>query len=498
MIFLISINIFIIFKPQTVLAAYYVIWSKDNNTFDCVSGSKVSEQNPPLSDSYATLDFCKTEITTIEKLGFCIADQKIGSGKTCRPYFTHQKLDNMFKECDSPLQKFSTLQECQDVLNPQPKEAEIKWQPVVPTFQIKIPNMKEYTNTDIEELKKTEKTDEGEFVFIPFLARYISDIYRWALLIAGFVLLVMILIGGFIYMTSAGNAERAKAGKDRIASAVLGFCLLLISYSLLYIINPELVGLKSLKIKIIPRNELEEPGNELVNPTGQIFEGASTFGANGVPDLKQCDAKWGNTIYGDNSSCTTICKGGCGITSLADVLNYYGYKISPIETANFSVSVGARPCNKGTAGPTLCNNVSKKWPDLTCRSIKPSNVAEIVQLLRDKKPIIFSCHSCVGTTATGQISYKGHFMVLTGVDGTGTFFSVNDPGRQQGMIKISNAEFLTPRIAAAYIVEKKGGNKTPAQNTDPNAMGNCLVAGTLVENVIKSTCDEQNGEWTAK
>lgn len=49
----------------------------------------------------------------------------------------------------------------------------------------------------------------------------------------GALALVMFLIGGFQWMTAAGNAERVKKGRDTLMWAVLGLVVIFSSYAIL-------------------------------------------------------------------------------------------------------------------------------------------------------------------------------------------------------------------------------------------------------------------------
>jgi hypothetical protein len=55
--------------------------------------------------------------------------------------------------------------------------------------------------------------------------------------IAGIILFLMIVWGGFEMVTGATNAKSMDAGKQRITAAVIGFILLFSSYWLMQIIE---------------------------------------------------------------------------------------------------------------------------------------------------------------------------------------------------------------------------------------------------------------------
>lgn len=89
---------------------------------------------------------------------------------------------------------------------------------------------------------------DGGSVTVPWLAQYISGVYLFLLSIAGFLAAAMIVVGGFEYVTSGGDAGKAGAGKKRIVGALTGLALALGSYTILYTINPALVRFEGLRV----------------------------------------------------------------------------------------------------------------------------------------------------------------------------------------------------------------------------------------------------------
>ncbi len=84
---------------------------------------------------------------------------------------------------------------------------------------------------------------------LPWIAEYISGLYRYSVNFAGIIGTVMIIIGGFQYLTAGGDVNRVKAGKQRIADAIMGMLLLIGSYVVLYTVNPDLVTLRSISLR---------------------------------------------------------------------------------------------------------------------------------------------------------------------------------------------------------------------------------------------------------
>lgn len=76
------------------------------------------------------------------------------------------------------------------------------------------------------------------------LTDLIKYFYEWGISLGGFAAFIALIIAGFQYLTSAGNAMRMKDAMDRIKSAALGLVLLLGSFLILNTINPQLTELK--------------------------------------------------------------------------------------------------------------------------------------------------------------------------------------------------------------------------------------------------------------
>lgn len=74
------------------------------------------------------------------------------------------------------------------------------------------------------------------------LPKCINQVYIWSLGIGAVLALAMIIFGGYITLTAAGNAERASRGKNHIVSSLIGLILLFGAYLILNTINPDLVN----------------------------------------------------------------------------------------------------------------------------------------------------------------------------------------------------------------------------------------------------------------
>jgi len=81
------------------------------------------------------------------------------------------------------------------------------------------------------------------------IAKYIRVIYKYAIGIVGILAAVVLMIGGVIWITAGGNAERIGEAKAWIASSLTGLLLALLSYTILATVNPALVNLQVSEVK---------------------------------------------------------------------------------------------------------------------------------------------------------------------------------------------------------------------------------------------------------
>lgn len=74
------------------------------------------------------------------------------------------------------------------------------------------------------------------------LIKYLENIYTFGIAIAGILAVVMISLGAFSYIvTAGGNSSKMIDAKKMIFDAIFGLILALVAYLLLFVINPDLV-----------------------------------------------------------------------------------------------------------------------------------------------------------------------------------------------------------------------------------------------------------------
>ena len=82
---------------------------------------------------------------------------------------------------------------------------------------------------------------------LDWTSKHINELVAWfyyfIVSVGGIAAFVMLVWGGFVWLTSVGSPARIADAKDRIYSAFLGLSLILASYLIIQIINPELLML---------------------------------------------------------------------------------------------------------------------------------------------------------------------------------------------------------------------------------------------------------------
>ncbi len=140
-----------------------------------------------------------------------------------------------------------------------------------PDLKVSIPGMSKLQNITC--------TESGT-CNIPWLGQYIGGIQRYAIGVVGIIAVIVLMIGGIIWLTAAGNSSQITQAKKMIGGSFFGLLLVFGSYLILYMVNPNLTKMKSLEvsyIKNIPltysltKEEIEESRKAVHLPYGTSF-----------------------------------------------------------------------------------------------------------------------------------------------------------------------------------------------------------------------------------
>lgn len=145
--------------------------------------------------------------------------------------------------------------------------------------------------------KQVKGTDGKMYNSSDLLPRYIKAIYQYAIGAVGILAAVVMMYGGTLWILSMGNAERSTDAKSWIFAALSGLVLTLSAYSILYVVNPDLLNFKSLRIESIKKEEIDET----TPPAAKTFTADTSS-----PDLTK-NKEWARSDM--KGICTTLCGG---------------------------------------------------------------------------------------------------------------------------------------------------------------------------------------------
>ncbi|MFZ2978810.1 MAG: transglycosylase SLT domain-containing protein, partial [Candidatus Magasanikiibacteriota bacterium] len=181
-----------------------------------------------------------------------------------------------------------------------------------PTTKISIPGLK---FTSEEELKGRIIEDvapdgsTGRFLTIPFLGEYLTAGYKYAIVIASIIAIVMIINNGLKWIMSGGASDKISEAQKRIGEALMGLFIALASYTLLYTINPELTKFKNLKVLYIDGIEFDlETTDKGLKPYEDpgAFRTANIVGTNGTNGPQALSFTGFDSIFQAYSNCVGV------------------------------------------------------------------------------------------------------------------------------------------------------------------------------------------------
>ena len=125
-----------------------------------------------------------------------------------------------------------------------------------PTLQIRIPGLN-FT----EGIELFKKDDGNVYLYSKFFQQYIVAVYRYSVVAISILAVFMIIVAGIQWMISGGSPDKIKAAQKRIGQSIVGLLIAVGSYTILYTINPYLVGFKALETEYIPQIKFDYSGD---------------------------------------------------------------------------------------------------------------------------------------------------------------------------------------------------------------------------------------------
>ncbi|MDP4000721.1 MAG: pilin [bacterium] len=96
----------------------------------------------------------------------------------------------------------------------------------------------------------------------------INQIYVWSLGLSALLAMLMMVLGGYMVMTAAGNAQQSSTGKEMIWSSIIGMGILFAAFLILNTINPDLVDFSNLSTDPFEQTTAPDP-----SPSPALIEG---------------------------------------------------------------------------------------------------------------------------------------------------------------------------------------------------------------------------------
>ena len=212
-----------------------------------------------------------------------------------------------------------------------------------------------FTYTPLEEIPGQGAPDD--------FVGYIQALYLFVLSAVGIAGLLMAIIGGFIYVSSAGNSSQVEKGKEYIKDALIGIVIAFSSWLILNVINPDLVNVP------LSLDSLSAPDGSDADLSGGRGSGGGRAAPLNGPGNGSCDAvgsgacsitNLSNSCLGPNAEafsrlCNKESLGGEGTPSGTDLCSNYG-DIS-FSGGLFQINVFA---HGDKLGDPRCNNLGDK------------------------------------------------------------------------------------------------------------------------------------------
>lgn len=145
---------------------------------------------------------------------------------------------------DPKIDNYRTIQgTCAHPTTAEAQEPVFSFTPTYPRLGIEIPTL---TFSKITE----QQTGNVISVTIPWISEYIAAVYRWAVPVGAILATIVIMVAGVLWLTS-GATGTLKRSQEMITNAVIGLLLLVGSYVVLTLINPDLVSFADVRVSII-------------------------------------------------------------------------------------------------------------------------------------------------------------------------------------------------------------------------------------------------------
>lgn len=240
-------------------------------------------------------------------------------------------------------------------------------------------------------LPLTNPSDAGNADKTANPSTYISGIIDLTIAAAGIIAVIMIVIGGFRYVTTDSFGGKSNA-RESINRAIIGLFLVIGAFTILKTINPQLVNL-GINIQPINKSGAINATSTCTGPTDEngdcstLGTGAGGAGSNWFPDQNDRSAFTSiSSVSVNNPNCTNI--GDTGCTSLYGlnkpvILNALT-KIQHDCGCGIIITGGSEFWLHGDRSTDINTNPTPHKPSGTVLDLSLSRSPELAAFLRNK------------------------------------------------------------------------------------------------------------------
>lgn len=93
-----------------------------------------------------------------------------------------------------------------------------------------------------KQLEEAGKQAYGEEATEKSLEQVVGSLINTALSIVGIIFLILMVYGGYLWMTARENQEQAKKAKDVISAAFIGIIIVVLAYGITYFVIEQLTS----------------------------------------------------------------------------------------------------------------------------------------------------------------------------------------------------------------------------------------------------------------
>ncbi len=236
-----------IFLTTSALLFFFTLQAKAEPVAGCAYDKKVDQ------------DYCPNGYIPVTNEN-CAGDPPPGKPDCCCTLAGHLLINSQY---DNEGNKINQIKK--DAEPQKPRDI------IAPKLSVTIPGFTKFSTVKCD--------DQNPDCKIPWIGEYIQGIFNYSIMAIGILAVIVIMIGGLLWLSAGGNSSRISSGKEFVKNGILGTIFAICSYLLLFIINPDLTIFRPVPVNYVSQTQLEG-FSESINGS----ESESNDGPQGCPD----------------------------------------------------------------------------------------------------------------------------------------------------------------------------------------------------------------------